>query len=125
MLEEEILYLTREKTDHTIHYLLVLPSDLKQAALNLMHNRESGHLGQKKSISKAEKLFYWPNLKRDVRKFVKECIICQQHKGSSGLQKPWLELPPVNKPLDRISIDITDMGRSQWLYICIDYCRSL
>ncbi len=29
---------------------------------------------------------------------------------SSGLQKPWLELPPVNKPLDKISMDITDMG---------------
>ncbi len=71
VLEEEILYLTRETIDHTIHYLLVLPSDLKQAALNLIHNRESGHLGQKKSISKAEELFYWPNLKMDVWKFVK------------------------------------------------------
>ncbi len=77
--EEEILYLTREKIDHTVHYLLVLPSDLEQAALNVIHNSESGILGQK-SISKAEELFYWPNLKRDVRKFVKECIICQQHK---------------------------------------------
>ncbi len=80
---EEIIYLTREKIDHTFHYLLVLPSDLKQAALNLIHNRESGHLGQK-SVSKAEELFYWPNLKTDVRKFVKECIICQHIKGSSG-----------------------------------------
>ncbi len=76
VLGEGILYLTREKIYHTIHYLLVLPSDLKQVALNLIHNGESGHLGQKKSISKAEELFYWPNLKRDVRKFVKECIIC-------------------------------------------------
>ncbi len=31
-LEEEILYFTQEKIDHTIHYLLVLPSDLIEAS---------------------------------------------------------------------------------------------
>ncbi len=26
-----------------------------------------------------------------------------------GLQQQWQELPPVDKPLDRVSIDLTDM----------------
>ncbi len=46
VLEGKILYFTREKIDHAVHYLLVVPSDLKQATINLIHNRESGHLGQ-------------------------------------------------------------------------------
>ena len=44
-----------------------------------------------------------------MRQYVKECITCHQCKSRSGLQKPWQELPPVNKPMERISIDITDM----------------
>ncbi len=29
---------------------------------------------------------------------------------SSGLQQEWQELPPVDQPMERISIDITEMG---------------
>ncbi len=68
-----------------------------------------GHLGQKKTIQKAEELFYWGNLKGDICQYVKECITCQRFKGDTGLQQQWKELPPVNKPLERIEIDLNDM----------------
>ncbi len=29
---------------------------------------------------------------------------------SSGLQQQWQELPPVDQPMERVSIDITEMG---------------
>ncbi len=35
---------------------------------------------------------------------------CQQLKISRGLQEQWQELPPVNQLMERVSIDITDMG---------------
>ncbi len=110
LLEEEILYLSKRNIDNTVRYMLVVPSELRKAALELIHCKESGHLGQRKSILKCEEYFYWPNLKSDVKRFVKECIPCQQYKGTKGLQKPWQQLPSVSKPLERISIDITDMG---------------
>ncbi len=69
----------------------------------------SDHLDQKKTIKKVEELYYWTNLKVDVCTYVKECITCQRFKVSSGLQQKWKELPPVNKPLERIGIDLTDM----------------
>ncbi len=97
-LEDYILYLCKCKVDGTILYLLVVPLDLRKAALKHIHEKESDYLGQHKTILKAEKYFYWPNLKQDVRQFVKECITCQQFKSASGLQKPWQELPPVNRP---------------------------
>ncbi len=45
-----------------------------------------------------------------MRAFVKECVTCQQVKTSSGMQQQWQELPPVDQPMERVSIDITEMG---------------
>lgn len=108
-LEDGVLYYSKQKKDGTLLYLLVVPNVLKKRALVFAHEKESGHLGQLKSILKAEEYFYWPNLRTDVKTFVRECITCQQTKSSATLQKQWQELPPVHQTLDRISIDITEM----------------
>ncbi len=109
-LEDGILYLCKQKIDGTILYLLIVPNELRKEALRLIHEKESGHLGQHKSILKAEDYFYWPNLRKDMKAFVRECITCQQLKMSSGLQQQWQELPPADQPIERVSIDITEMG---------------
>ncbi len=57
-LEEGILYLCKQKADGTVLYLLVVPSELRGEALNHIHIKESGHLGQHKTILKAEEFFY-------------------------------------------------------------------
>ena len=54
VMEQDILCLIKVEPDNAIHYLLVLPSELKQEAVSVIHNQESGHLGQNKSITKAE-----------------------------------------------------------------------
>ncbi len=78
---------------------MVVPHSLKQKALSQAHE-QSGHLGQKKTIKKAEDLFYWCNLKVDVSNNVRQCIPCQRFKGSTGLQQPFKELPSVGKPVN-------------------------
>ncbi len=67
----------------------------------------------------AEDLFYLANLRYDVCTCVKTCVTCQQVKQSVGLQQQWQELPPVNKPLERVSIDLTDMvaGAQGYRYV--------
>ncbi len=45
-----------------------------------------------------------------MRELVKECITYQQLKTSSGLQQQWQEFPPVDQPMERVSIDVTEMG---------------
>ncbi len=109
-LEEGILYLCKQKAYGTVLYLFVVPSELRGEALSYIHIKESGHLGQHKTILKAEEFFYWPNLRRNVKEFVKECLVCQQIKAGSTLQQQWQELPPVNQPLERVSIDLTELG---------------
>ena len=115
--EEEILYLCKKKNDGTILYLLVVPQELRKAAMQHIHAKESGHLGQHKSILKAEEFFYWPNLKQEMKQYVRECVTCQQFKNAPGLQQPWQELPSVTQPMERISIDVTDMGGGVMKYV--------
>ncbi len=43
-LEDDILYLCKRKVDGTILYLLVVPPDLRKAALKHIHEKESGYL---------------------------------------------------------------------------------
>ena len=109
MLYEGLLYLSTLKTDNSIQLKLVIPQVMRKAALKHGHESVSGHLGKRKSIDALENFFYWPSLRTDVTKYVSECETCQRHKDGRALQQPFQELPPVQRPLDRISIDLTDM----------------
>ena len=113
-----VLYYTVNKRDGSQLFALVVPREMKRQALEYAHN-QVGHLGQKKTLLMAEDLFYWGNLKIDVITYVKNCIICQQFKGTTGLQQQWQELPPVSKPLERVSLDLTDMvaGTQGYRYV--------
>ncbi len=57
-LEDDLLFLTKQKTNGTILYVLVVPQELRKVAMHYIHDKESGHLGQHKTILKAEEYFY-------------------------------------------------------------------
>ena len=46
MLYEGLLYLSADKKDNSIQLKLVVPQDLRKAALKLGHENISGHLGR-------------------------------------------------------------------------------
>ncbi len=86
--EEEIPYLVQKNIHNTFKYVLVLPEELRKAALELIHCKVSGHLGhKKKSILKCEEYFYLPNLKQDV-------IICKLKSCWSGSRGGGLGFKP-------------------------------
>ncbi len=82
-LQDGLLYFVREGTDGSLQFNIIVPRSLITKAIQHAHEL-SGHLGQKKTIKKAEELYYWVNLKVDVSKCVKECISCQRFKGEKG-----------------------------------------
>ena len=119
ILYEGLLYLCTDKNDNSIQLRLVVPQELRKVALKFGHESVVSHLGRRKTIDALETYFYWPSLRSDVVKYVKECITCQAHKDSPSLQQKFQELPTVNKPLERISIDLTDMmsGANGYRYV--------
>ncbi len=55
----------------TILYLLIVPNELRKEALRHIHEKLSVHLGQHKTVLKAEDYFYCPYLRKDVKTFVR------------------------------------------------------
>jgi len=65
-----------------------------------------GHLGVAKTTHRIESIFFWSSLKRDVKRFIKECVTCQQnkniHRRPSGLLQP---LPASANVWEDLSMD--------------------
>jgi len=67
--------------------------------------RFAGHFGRNKTIEAVEHHFYWPSLKRDVARLVRQCRTCQlakQRKQNTGL---YTSLPVPNCPWQDVSMD--------------------
>ena len=117
-LRNRVLYYVKFDQHQNMVYCLVVPRNLVKKAAELSHT-SNGHFGQYKSIKAAEAKYYWPGLKNDIVQFTKSCISCQQFKSGSALSYQYQELPEVNRPLQRIAIDLTDMvsGQDGYRYI--------
>lgn len=70
---------------------------LRSVILSDLHDAvTAGHLGQKKTLSKALPRCYWPTLRRDMLERVKPCPRCQRSKPSSSKKSGLLQ--PLQTP---------------------------
>ena len=91
------------QTDTNGQTKLVLPR-VRSLLLEVLHTLHDdpltgGHLGRDATLQKVTKLFYWPQVKEFVAKYVQTCEVCQRAKTgrqiSAGLLQP---LPTPQKP---------------------------
>lgn len=53
-------------------------SELKKLILREFHAKPYlGHLGYQKTLTMVKKFYYWPNMRKDVAKFVARCLDCE------------------------------------------------
>ena len=104
---DNILYFIRNNQG-TEQYCLFIPESLTQCAAKTAHIG-GGHVGQKKTITAAMQTYYWPKLRKDCLTAVKTCTVCQQYKEAKPLNFEIQEFPEVHEPLERVSLDLTDM----------------
>ena len=57
-----------------------------------------GHFGRDKTIALVEDRFFWPSLKKDVWKVIKQCRACQVGKCSKQNTGLYTPLPVPSKP---------------------------
>jgi predicted aspartyl protease len=103
---------------------LYIPDDSKLRAViyNECHDSPiSGHVGTAKTTAAITKLFYWPHMQDEIKKYVSTCAECQRNKplhlAPAGLLQP---LPIPDKPWTDIGMDlITQLPRSKSGYDCI------
>ncbi|KAD4178089.1 hypothetical protein E3N88_26680 [Mikania micrantha] len=88
---------------------LVVPnaSGLRDKLIQEAHATPSaGHGGYLKTLKRLSAQFYWPNLSKDVRVFIQQCVTCQRNKydtlSPAGLLQP---LPIPQQVWEDISLD--------------------
>ncbi|XP_068243231.1 uncharacterized protein [Palaemon carinicauda] len=62
-------------------FQVVVPKDIRPLILELSHSADS-HLGITKTYERISQDFYWPNMKNDIKEYVKTCTTCQKTNGA-------------------------------------------
>lgn len=85
----------------------VLDKNRQKELISHYHNDplEGGHPGSKRLIDKLKNKFYWKNMTKEIRQFVKNCTSCQKNKTfKSNTEKLQITATP-EKPFDVIIVD--------------------
>lgn len=95
-------------TSNLTDWKIVIPTKNRIEILKLFHdNQLAGHFGISKTFNKIISLYYWPNMRNDIYKYVKKCQICQANK-SPNVATPGLmnNVKQVNFPFQMLSADL-------------------
>jgi transposase InsO family protein len=77
---------------------IVKDSDFKSQVLQYIHsNPSAGHSGYHKTVHRAKADFFWKGMRRDIKKLIRECSVCQENKNEL-IHPPGL-LQPLPVPL--------------------------
>ena len=110
-----------------VYWQGIVPLSKRREALRFCHDiRASGHLGAKKTLSRARQNYYWPGMKNDVKLYVSSCEACSKRKDPCPNKRAPMEIVRTGFPMERIAIDIlgelpeTDRG-NRYILVLGDY----
>ena len=113
----------RDNFESTIEQLCI-PSSHRQKCLVATHSN-FGHQGRNKMLMLLRPHFYWPNMSRDCRDFVRSCDRCQVTDKSVPKPQTMVERTVVTQPFQNVAIDLvgpfpTAVGGYKHMLTCID-----
>ena len=108
-------------------WLVVVPRSLRAELLQELHaGLTSGHLGEKKTLSRLRQRFYWVGMRADVQGWCRACDTCCAKKGPARKTRAPLQLHHVGAPMERVAVDIagplplTSRG-NRFILVVMDY----
>lgn len=95
---------------------IFVPLGMRNEILMLLHDDlTAGHQGVSRTIRRIKQSYYWQGMRRDVKKYIKTCDLCQRTKART--HRPYGDLaalPIPNLPWQEISMDfITDLPKAK------------
>ena len=80
LVDDLVYYLSNVNDDPCLR--LFIPKHLRNFVVTQYHD-QNGHMGVQKTFDSIRQKYYWPNLFKEINKYVSECTICQ----TKSLQK--------------------------------------
>ncbi|KAJ8361726.1 hypothetical protein AAFF_G00429480 [Aldrovandia affinis] len=100
-----ILYrVMRDPVTKHKRFQFVLPDSLKSQALAGVHDL-AGHQGQPRTLSLVRQRFFWYDVEKDVRSYVRNCARCVLSKTPEPAARAPLESITTSAPLELVCID--------------------
>jgi hypothetical protein len=108
-------------------WLPAIPKSLINEVLKLVHDGPAaGHFGRLKTLKRVKELYYWPQRRKAVVEWCRNCSVCSKRKGPASRLHGPMQLYQVGAPMERVGIDIlgplplTDSG-NRYLLVAMDY----
>ena len=89
---------------------IIIPNNYKKEIMTSLHK---SHLGFKKCYGMAQKLYYWPTMKHDLRQFLDGCQTCLQHAPLPPLTPPVATVPAGK--MEHFSSDLCEYNGKKYL----------
>ena len=100
-----LFYVWADRDDRS--QCLVVPAELRLRVLYHCHDsKNSGHLGQTKTLDRLKERFYWYGMSRDSTLYVKQCSACNQNKKGNRTPRSAVESYHAGFPMERVHLDI-------------------
>lgn len=112
--------------DDTEDAQLVLPKEERSEILEFYHNQETaGHYGMNRTLHKITSRYYWPGIRKDVEKHVRQCIECQRYKATNLKPAGLYQTVSCNRRFEVVAIDLfgplpVSPNGFQWIFIVED-----
>jgi len=106
VLDSILYFITRDET-----LLMAIPKSIQQSLISDVHESVLTHLGRDKTMEFIAKSYHWPGRTRDVQKFLKACIPCNQ-RGAEPNKIPLQKVVYPKIPWYEISIDLLTLYES-------------
>lgn len=99
--------MAKKNYGYSYTWRLVVPSDDRFRIFVKCHNDPlSSHGGYFKTADRIKREYYWPSMDSDIRKFVRECVVCNEIKPSNLNQvSPMGNFRETTRPWEAVSID--------------------
>uniref|UniRef100_A0A6V7JG03 RNA-directed DNA polymerase n=1 Tax=Bracon brevicornis TaxID=1563983 RepID=A0A6V7JG03_9HYME len=86
---------------------LVVPRDLRNQVISQCHKLpQSGHLGADKTYHRVYNSYFWPDMYRDIVKFVSSCLVCQKCKTENATPRGLMGRRTVEEPWTTVDADV-------------------
>ena len=120
------------KIDNGIEQIVVArDNNLKRGVIRLYHDSpHAGHPGISNTYAMMKKDFWWPNMKQDMKQYIKGCGTCQANKINTHPLKPAMMpiTPEHSLPFQTVSMDfITKLpmsGKYDTILTCHGLCST-